>query len=281
MTTQPTDGGPETSVTERRLGANPVVSSLLFPEHVCAAAFLEAEDRMCCPRQIAAVTGLDFERVCEGLDDAEMALDGTALWRELGCTAKMIFQYARVRGLGACLLHSEQVVETLAGSRPLTFAIVANHAYFYDSPRVARALSKRRPHDFEALKRDIQATGTPDASEWLPLDLSAGIPEAGHYAVGEEDIDATREYFLRSGRHPRVTLKDATTIKGMRYTFVRGKDPGRKGSVHIHTLPQHAREIQEWLARLDIGLPYRGEGLPGMAYKVLLKLLNRGASASG
>ena len=31
MTTQPADGGPETSVTERRLGANPVVSSLLFP----------------------------------------------------------------------------------------------------------------------------------------------------------------------------------------------------------------------------------------------------------
>ena len=70
MTTQPADGGPETSVTERRLGANPVVSSLLFPEHITPVAFLEAEDRMCCPRQIAAVTSTDFERVCEGLGDA-------------------------------------------------------------------------------------------------------------------------------------------------------------------------------------------------------------------
>ncbi len=170
MTTQPTDGGPETSVTERRLGANPVVSSLLFPEHICAAAFLEAEDRMCCPRQISAVTGLDFEMVCEGMDDAERTLDGTVLWRERGCTAKMIFEYARVRGLGACLLHSEQVVETLAGSRPLTFAIVANHAYFYDSPRVARALSKRRPHDFEALKRCLLYTSDA-ADDLLRVDL--------------------------------------------------------------------------------------------------------------
>ena len=44
----------------------------------------------------------------------------------------------------------------------------------------------------------------------------------------------------------------------------------------MHTLPHHAREIQEWLARLDIGLPYRGEGLPGMAYKVLVALIKQG-----
>ena len=43
------------------------------------------------------MTGLDFERVCEGLDEAEKTLDGTALWRDLGCTAKMIFECARAR----------------------------------------------------------------------------------------------------------------------------------------------------------------------------------------
>ena len=120
-------------------------------------------------------------------------------------------------------------METQAGSGPLTFAIVANHSYFYDSPRVARALAKRRPHDFEALKRDIQANSTPDASEWLPLDLSAGLPDAGHYAVAEEEIDETRAFFLRSVRHPRVTLKDATTTKALRYTLVRGEGPRAQG----------------------------------------------------
>ena len=53
-----------------------------------------------------------------------------------GATASIVFQYARCLGLGACCLHNDRVIESLPGKKP---AILANHAYFYDTLRVARA----------------------------------------------------------------------------------------------------------------------------------------------
>ena len=274
MITTPTADGPQTAVRERRLGTAPIVcSSLLFPDHITPAAFLDSGDFLSCPRQIAEVTRRDFHEVCEMLDVCEQSLYSESLWREQGCTASLIFEYARRMEVGACLLHTDRVLETLAGRRPLTFAVLESHAFFYGTPKIARTLANRRPHDFERLRREVASSTTPDASEWLPLPcLLDGLPEAGHYSVAESEIDEVRGMFLASGRRPKVLLKDCFSTKALRYTFVRGRDT-RKGVVHIHTLPEHATEIQAWLKALDLDLAYRGEGLPNMTYKVLLKLL--------
>ncbi len=268
MTTRPTEDGPQVSVTERRLGATPVACSLLFCEHICPEAFVSVDDHLCCARQIAAVTGKDFFVVCD-------LLDACGAWRERGATAQMIFEYARRQELGACCLHNDRVIESLPGKRPLAFAILGSHAYFYDTPRVCRALAKRQPHDFERMKREVANHTTPAVSEWLPLpDLAAGLPPAGHYYVDEAEIDEVRGRFLKTGRHPKCVLKDAHSTKALRYTFVRGRD-SHKGTLHVHTLPAHAAEIQDWLGALGLGLPYRGEGLPGTAYRVLTALIKR------
>ena len=71
----------------------------------------------------------------------------------------------------------------------------------------SRALANRKTHDYESLKREVQDTTTPDAAEWLALpDLSARLPESGHYWVEEEDIDEVRERFLKTGHQPKCVL---------------------------------------------------------------------------
>ncbi len=43
----------------------------------------------------------------------------------------------------------------------------------------------------------------------------------------------------------------------------------------IHTLPPEVDEIRGWLRNLDLGIQYRGEGLPNITYKVLVRLLKK------
>ncbi len=43
----------------------------------------------------------------------------------------------------------------------------------------------------------------------------------------------------------------------------------------IHTLPGEVREIRAWVSNLGLGIVYRGEGLPNITYKVLIRLLKQ------
>ena len=124
MITTPTADGPQVSVTDRPLGARPSLSGLLFPEALCAAAFEDREDKMCVPRQIAQVLGVSYDGVVDELDECELAVYGTDTWRERGASAKIIFEYARRRGLGACVIHGERVLETLPGPNPLVLSLI-------------------------------------------------------------------------------------------------------------------------------------------------------------
>ncbi len=116
MTTTPHDDGPQVAVTDRPLGVQPSTSMLPFAEHICASAFAVCEDNMCCVRQISEVTGESFEYVCDQLDDCERVVYGTNTWRERGASAKMIFEFARFTGRGACCLHGDKVIECLPGT---------------------------------------------------------------------------------------------------------------------------------------------------------------------
>eukprot|EP00969_Alexandrium_andersonii_P266325 11770971-Alexandrium_andersonii.AAC.1 len=74
---------------------------------------------LCCPRQIAAVLKRDLGKVCSQLDDVELQLYGAETWRGRGCTPRMVLEYARAQGPGACVLHEDRVVSTLPGPEPL------------------------------------------------------------------------------------------------------------------------------------------------------------------
>lgn len=267
----------EDIILERRVGAKPSLSQLPFPEGLCAEAFEEHDDMLCCPRQIAAVLKRDLGEVCSLMDDAERALYGTDSWRERGCTPRMVLEFARAQGLGACILHEDRVVSTLPGPLPLVCAVHENHCYFYECKKARRALMRRaeaRPS--EKLRREAKSSSkTPPFAEWLPWQ---GEFTPGHYWAPEEDMDAVRAQFLATGRHPRLVLKDEASARSLVYTCSR-RDAGLKGAITVHSVPERAQEIQAWLERLggmtNSELPYRGEGLPSISHKVLLHLLRQ------
>ena len=62
-------------------------------------------------------------------------------------------------------------------------------------------------------------------------------------------------------------------MKSQVYNLSR-KDAAR-GAVIIHSLPPEAADIQTWLERLNLGIEYRGEGMPAVSAMVLEQLLKR------
>ena len=130
----------------------------------------------------------------------------------------------------------------------------------------------RQPVTCQNLKRTAHESKIPPVDEWEPFCCI----KPGHYWVEQDDTVRNRGDFLQTGRSPRVVLKDIGSVKSLRYTC--GKKSGgteHMGTCVVHALPPNWKEIQAWVNDLDCGLVYRGEGLPSMSYKVLLRLISR------
>ena len=98
---------------------------------------------------------------------------------------------------------------------------------------------KRQTQNVQKVKKEFATTKTPPFAEWKPwYGLQQISP--GHYFASEDDIDSVRAQFLQSGRHPRVQLKDETSIKSLRYTCT--KLDKMSGTVIIHSVPKYADE---------------------------------------
>ena len=122
---------------------------------------------LCCPRQIAAVLKRDFGEVCSQLDDVEQRLYSTGDWRERGCTGRMVIEYAKAHGHGACVLHEDRVVETLPGPNALVCAIHENHSSFYSCKRARKTLMQRQAQNVQKVKRQFESSKTPQFAEWV------------------------------------------------------------------------------------------------------------------
>ena len=73
-----------------------------------------------------------------------------------------------------------------------------------------------------------------------------------------------RQWFLCSGRNPRVTLKSMVDISSLTYVCTQRKD-GADGTCKIRQPPPEAESVQRWLAKLPLNnFEYKGEGLPGI-----------------
>ena len=270
--THPQTGRAEAhTVMDRPVGAKPLPpATMLFPEHVCEEAFLDCDDRLCVPRQIAAVLKRPMGDVLDQLREAELQLLGTDTIESLGCTPRVVLQFCRSQGLGAAVVHNEAVVETLPGKPTLAFTVHEGHAFFYNSPHVRRSLQKRRPGGVAKMKKLQAATTTPPLSEWQEW---SGEVAAGHLWALEDDLPSIRAQLLRGGRNCKVLMRDSMHPRGLLYNLTKRLD-GEQGVLHVHGLPEKWQEIQEWAERL--GFEYRGEGLPGCALKVLQGLVRRG-----
>jgi len=258
-------------VMERPLGTHPgSVSTLPFPESIVASAFEDQDDKRCCIRQISDITKMSVEEVSDQMDECELTLYGTDVWRHQGCTSKLIFEFARRTGRGACLVHGGKSIEVLTGPDALVYCVHGSHAFFYSDKRVRKQLMNRKSTDFQKIKRDGRESTTPDASEWK---LFSWPPQPGHFYVEEDQIDFVRELFLKDKKHPKVVLKDESRIKSLRYVFTKIDD--EKGTCVVHARPPDAVDMIQWLQNLDIGMSYKGEGLANLTYKVLNKLIKK------
>jgi hypothetical protein len=69
-------------------------------------------------------------------------------------------------------------------------------------------------------------------------------------------------------------LKDQVRLKSLVYKLSR-KDGGARGAVIIHGLPPEADDIRAWQVQLNLGVEYKGEGLPAISAVVHQQLLRR------
>ena len=190
-------------------------------------------------------------------------------WRLRGATSRDIFAFAKALGRGACCLHGKATVEVLPGPLPIVWSVWSSHCYMYSDLSVRRRLARRVPHeDMERIKQPPRASTTTVVA---PQEFMGEIVP-GEFHAHEDEMDAIRELFLKQGRHPRVTLKDAWRIKALTYIFAREE---HTGTCTIHAWPEDASKIAAWLDALGIGIPYNGQGLATATHQVFLKLLKR------
>jgi hypothetical protein len=183
----------------------------------------------------------------------------------------MVFDFCRIRGFGAVCVHLGAVVENLPaepGKPTVAFVVHEAHCNFYSSLRACRALAGRKEVAYDKLRREPGSSDTPPVSTSKPFEYKL---EHGHYHVPEGDLPSVRAWFLVSGRSPKCILKDQVRLKSLVYNLSR-RDKG-KGTVIVHGLPPEAAEIQAWLEHLNLGIEYKGEGLPAISTKVLHQLL--------
>ena len=181
----------------------------------------------------------------------------------------MVLEYCRMNDLGCVVVHNEAVIETLPGSPILAFTVHEGHSYFYKAPRVRLALMRRRTGEVTKLKKAQRSATTPLTTEWKPW---ADEIEDGHFFVQEEELPTVRAWFLAQKKHPKVMMKDELRPRGLLYNLTKRGD-GQVGTCFVHSLPENSEQIKDWLGQLNIGLEYRGEGLPNVALKVLQRLV--------
>ena len=51
------------------------------------------------------------------MEVCERVVYGTEKWRDEGCSAKMVFEYARRHEIGCACYHGERIIEKIGGER--------------------------------------------------------------------------------------------------------------------------------------------------------------------
>ena len=194
---------------------------------------------------MAALLALDFGLVCNEFAEVEHRLYDKQTMSNSGCTARMVIEYAKGRGLGAAILHNGRALEQAVGPTPLVAALLGSHLYFYKSGRIRKKLLgwNTKPATTQKLRREHKSsTTTPPAEEWKAWSWEL---TPGHYYASEEEMTSIRAWFLSGARSPRVVLKDAGVVRTLLYTCT-AKD-GCKGSICVHAAPPEFQEIMQWL----------------------------------
>jgi hypothetical protein len=135
METNPQPQGDPTVnvVMNRRFGALRLVATHLpHGEHILDAAFEVHEDKLCIPRQLAALTGIPMEDLCANFDS--LCPDG---WREEGVSLAELLEWCKQHERPFYYLHKGRLEVHLqdAPNPGIAFTTFDGHVYMYSQAR--------------------------------------------------------------------------------------------------------------------------------------------------
>ncbi len=272
MTTQPgADGAIDTEVRMNRpLGCLSLSAASFLPyaDHIIPQAFERHEDKLCLPRQLAAVTEEPLEDICANLDC--ICPEG---WREEGVSPADVLEWCKQRGRPFCFLD-KGVVERWSPEAPrgktVCFTCFNGHAYCYDSARLFSSWAERAPQAPLAgapahLESEPRESTAPPFAEWREF---KGVLEPGHFYT--ETLRFWRQKLLASGRSPKPVMKSLLEMSALKYQCHKAVDKV-SGLCTIKEVPRHFQEIAGFMQRL--GLEYHCEGLAVASMRALMHLL--------
>ena len=142
------------------------------------------------------------------------------------------------------------------------------HCYMLRNARSLASWNLSESVEQERSKLQQEAKSSlPPFSEWHQWD---GKPRGGTFWCHE--LATVREWFLCSGRNPRVSLRNLVDISSLSYQCCKAMD-GCSGVCRVRQLPQEAAAIQQWLVNLPLKIEWKGEGLPATSQRVFNELL--------
>ena len=215
----------------------------------------------CVVRQISAKYGIPREELEAEFTDISETIQPDI---EEGITSMQILEWCKRPDLNGyivwshALIAKHEVANQDHNWQSLCVQVVGGLAYVMKS-------AKRWTHADVRTRQPsrLRKLYTPPKESKEPVfDIVPMLEDHDDYAG---DMNFVRDACLRIGIVPNQSMKDFLTIRQLKIP-----DFGER-TITIHSVPQEFHSILQF-ARLA-GLPYRGEGLPSMTLKVLLKLL--------
>ena len=263
-------GQADTNVALRRpmAGLRSCAAMLPYSDQILPEAFLETDDKLCVPRQLAALLGKPLAAV---VDTFTALLDGEE-WQQQGITAEQLKAYAVAEGHPFFFAVGNRLVlayePTAKQGKAIAAAMHDGHCYMYRSARGLANWHLRETAASSRVKLQQEAKCClPPLAEWQEWDRR---PRPGQFWCS--DLQAARRWFLQSGRSPRVVLRSMVELSSLSYVCNETTD-GCAGVCKLRELPPEAESIQAWLRRLPRDIEYRGERLPAITARVFLELL--------
>ena len=241
------------------------------PENVMDEAFVEGDGMNCVVRQICAKYNMSKEEVEAEIDDISEAI---APGREEGVTAMQILEWCKRHGVNGYIVHNAALIAKYEVNNQdhnlpaLCVQIVGGHAYFMKTAKRWQhaRVSDRQPPLPRKLYVQPKPSKDPVFEEWTKWQDSSLLPmEEDHYWF-DGDMKVVRDAYIRNGIVTfKLMMKDFLSIRKIIVPDYGGRE------VTIHSVPEEYQSILEFTKQA--GIAYRGEGMPSVTQKVLLRLL--------
>ena len=253
------------TVLNQRLARVRDISFQLFASHeILDEAFEPYMDDLCVPRQLSILLKLPLEEVCSDFD----AIVEDAAWRTQGISPAEIRQFCEWRNAPVFLLDPDGHVldkfePAMKEARALAYVAYNGHAYFYKSAKVITGggLDETVLHRHE--RRETQQL--PPRSEWREWQHGQE-PESGIFWT-KTHLPTIRAQLLAAGHSPRVMLRSSVEYSALKLRIKKGEP------CVIRQLPEEAEVLEQWLQKLPLDMPYRGQRMASLAHEVLMQLI--------